>query len=154
MAKDRERQVISKNPKWVKESEKIRTVQLAFDFGRDVDTALRLIAARRHVSPSAIIRERLGLPIAAPSRKRISVSVNENELAELGNRYKIDPKDRAQIKKRISDLITAELESDDDINHVQIELERAHMKLASVKKESARIAASLQGLFNKEGKGE
>ncbi len=147
MTQNNDKDLISKNRKWVKESEKIRTTQLAFDFQSDIDTAVRLAAARRHVPPSAIVREKLGLSTAKPSRMRISVSLNEDELTDLGQRYGIDPSDKAQIKKRISQEISAQF-NDDGAEYTESELVKAQEKLAKIKAESERIASSLKGLFD------
>lgn len=154
MANDKKTSAIGKNSKWLKESEKIKSIQLSFDFDLAIDTAVRLAAARRHVPPSAIVREALGLSTVTPSRSRISLSFTNAELATLGERYGLDSSDKSKIKSCIAEQINDEFSNEEDIGMVQAELLRTQAKLAKVQKESEKIAASMKGLFKQDDSGD
>ena len=160
--------LIGKNEKWVKESAKIsatgklRSTQIAFDFDLDIDTALRLAAARRHITPSAIVREHLGLPIAEPSRKRISLSFTDLELIELASRYQLDHGDKAKVKNRISEeistLFSSDQNPDNDPHNTKEERLSAQKSLRDIKAEieglqssANRIKATIDEFYNHGG---
>ena len=149
MTNKKKTDLIGKNDKWAKESanisssEKIRSTQIAFDFDLDLDTVLRLAAARRHITPSAIVREHLGLPIAEPSRKRISLSFTDSELAELAIRYQLDYIDKVKIKSYISNDISTTFSSDDDSQNALI---RKKDELFKMQKSLNRVKAEVQAL--------
>ncbi len=97
--------------KWEAESAKIRKVQISLDFPDAADILLRTLAAREHKAPSSMIREIVGMPSSPPKRARIGVSFNDEELQELGQRYDIDPTDKAEIRRRLTDEVTSVLTS-------------------------------------------
>lgn len=100
--------------KWEKESEKIRKVQISLDFPDAADIMLRTLAAREHKAPSSMIREILGMPSSPPKRARIGVSFNDDELRQLGKRYHIDPSNRAEIRRRVTEEVTSVLSQTDE----------------------------------------
>ena len=53
-----------------------------------------------------MIREIVGMPSSPPKRARIGVSFNDDELEELGRRYGIDPQDKAEIRRRLTEEVT------------------------------------------------
>ncbi len=101
----------SQNAKWQRESAKIRSVQISLDFPDAADVLLRTLAAREHKAPSSMIREIVGMPSSPPKRARIGVSFNDHELEELGKRYQIDPSDKAEIRRRLTEEVTSVLSS-------------------------------------------
>lgn len=166
MSDDKSTDIISKNQEWAQEAakirstEKTRTKQISFDFDLDVDTALRLVAARRHLTPSAIVRERLDLPIAEPTRKRISLSFTDIELSELAARYNLDSIDTTQIKSFISKEIQGAFnntgDAEDGLGRKKDELARAENALNLVKDEmnslqnaAIKISLNIESLCKK-----
>ena len=103
--------------KWQSESAKIRKVQISLDFPDAADILLRTLAAREHKAPSAMIREIVGMPSSPPKRARIGVSFNDEELKKLGQRYSIDPEDKAEIRRRLTDEVTRVLSAAERIEH-------------------------------------
>lgn len=87
----------------------LRKVQISLDFPEVADTLLRTLAAHEHKAPSAMIREILGMPSSPPKRARIGVSFNDHELAELGVRYGVDPTNKAEIRRKLTQEVTAVL---------------------------------------------
>jgi hypothetical protein len=152
MTSKKKTDLIDKNDKWAKESANIsssgavRSTQIAFDFDLDLDTVLRQAAARRHITPSAIIREHLELTIAEPSRKRISLSFTDSELAELAIRYQLDHVDKVKIKNCIAnDISTAfsvEDRSQSDLVSKKEELFKVQELLNCVKTEVQALQAA------------
>ncbi len=118
-----------KNPKWERESAQIRKVQISLDFPDAADILLRTLAAREHKAPSSMIREIVGMPSSPPKRARIGVSFNEQELLELGERYGIDPSDKAEIRRKLTDEVTRVLSSTEP----EVEQENADSKSAKQK---------------------
>jgi len=96
----------TRHAKWQVESDKIRKVQISLDFPDTADVLLRTLAAREHTAPSSMVRQILGMPSSPPKRARIGVSFNDDELAELGRRYNIDPNNRAEIRRRVTEEVT------------------------------------------------
>lgn len=95
--------------KWEAESAKIRKVQISLDFPDAADILLRTLAAREHKAPSSMIREIVGMSSSPPKRARIGVSFNDQELHDLGQRYDIDPNDKAEIRRRLTEEVTSVL---------------------------------------------
>jgi len=112
---DANKGIASKHKKWEDESAKIRKVQISLDFPDAADILLRTLAAREHKAPSSMIREILGMPSSPPKRARIGVSFNDDELNELGQRYDIDPGDRAEIRRRMTEEVTQVLSNAEEL---------------------------------------
>ena len=114
MSQDKKKSMAATHEKWEKESEKIRKVQISLDFPDAADIMLRTLAAREHKAPSSMIREILGMPSSPPKRARIGVSFNDQELRELGKRYRIDPNNKAEIRRRLTEEVTSVLSQTDE----------------------------------------
>lgn len=93
--------------RWQGSEEAIRAVQVAFDVGEEVITAVRKAAFESGYSTSDQVRVVLGLPvIRQPKRPRLTVSLAPADYEMLGARYGLAPADRLAIKERvIADLI-------------------------------------------------
>ncbi len=115
--------------KWQRESEAIRKVQISLDFPDAADVLLRTLAAREHKAPSAMIREIIGMPSSPPKRARIGVSFNEAELLELGERYGVNPNDKAEIRRQLTAEVTSVLSSADAPNSIPEVKESKNSKL-------------------------
>ena len=144
MPKDKKTDVIKSNPKWAAESEKIKSIQLAFDFDLTIDTAVRLAAARKHMPPSAIVRETLGLTVNAPSRSRISVSLSNDDLNQLAKRYNLDSNDRAKIKACIDKEISDTFAYEENVENIQAELDQTRAQIRRFLKESEKLTQSMK----------
>jgi len=138
MPKDKKTDVIKSNPKWAAESEKIKSIQLAFDFDLAIDTAVRLAAARKHMPPSAIVRETLGLTVNA---------------SQLAKRYKLDPSERAKIKACIDREISDTFADDDNIENIQAELDQTRAQIRRFLKESEKLTQSMKPHLGNENSG-
>lgn len=114
MPKGKKSDLIDSHAKWTQESAKIRKVQISLDFPDSTDIFLRTLAARQHKAPSSLVREILGLPSSPPKRARIGVSFNDNELKALGERYGIDPLDRAEIRRQVTEEVKGILPSTEE----------------------------------------
>ncbi len=112
---NKSKNLTDKNPKWERESAQIRKVQISLDFPDAADTLLRTLAAREHKAPSSMIREIVGMPSSPPKRARIGVSFNEQELFELGERYDVDPNNKAEIRRKLTEEVTKVLNSTDEL---------------------------------------
>ena len=99
------------NPKWEQESDKIRKVQISLDFPETEDVLIRTLAAREHQAPSALVREILGLETSPPKRARIGVSFNDKELEALAERYGVQASNKAEIRRKVTEEVTAVLSS-------------------------------------------
>ncbi len=108
-----------KHGKWQRESDAIRKVQISLDFPDAADILLRTLAAREHKAPSAMIREIVGMPSSPPKRARIGVSFNQAELQKLGERYDVDPHDKALIRRKLTEEVSAVLSNADTQDDAQ-----------------------------------
>ncbi len=93
------------------------------DFPEVADTLLRTLAAHEHKAPSAMVREILGMPSSPPKRARIGVSFNDHELVELGIRYGVDPTDKAEIRRKLTQEVTAVLSTSEFTGISKVEKE-------------------------------
>lgn len=107
MPKDKKNNLVNRHAKWEQESARIRKVQISLDFSDSTDLLLRTLAAREHKAPSSLIREILGMPVSPPKRARIGVSFNDEELNALGERYDIDPQNRAEIRRKVTEEVSS-----------------------------------------------
>lgn len=90
-------------PKRFRSSDKqIKKMQLAFEFGADIEKELKLEALDNGLSPTAQLRKILCLPGAIPVKPRLSVTLSDEDLTILAKRYHIDPNDRAFMRLNIS----------------------------------------------------
>jgi len=62
-----------------------------------------------------MVREIIGMPSGSQKRARIGVSFNDEELEMLGKRYDIDPQDKANIRRKLTEEVVAVLVSAENI---------------------------------------
>lgn len=92
--------------KWEDEKKAIRATQVAFDVGEQVQYVIRKEALDRNVNPSDRIRQILGLKVLSkPKRLRLSVSLNNDEMAYLAKAYQVDVDDPVEIKRRAAEKL-------------------------------------------------
>ena len=90
-------------PKRFRSSDKqIKKMQLAFEFGNKIEKGLKLEAIDNGLSPTAQLRNILNLPGGIPIKPRLSVTLSDEDLKILAERYHIDPGDRAFMRLNIS----------------------------------------------------
>lgn len=94
-----------KNPQWQKQKTVLKKIQINFDFLPDVDRRIRLDAVNTSKSPSAVVREILGMETKTPQRPRLGVSFSEDELSDLYQRYGLSEGDRAALTRRITEQL-------------------------------------------------
>jgi len=117
--------------KWQDEADKIRKVQISLDFPDTADILLRVLAARKHKAPSSMIREILGMPSNPPKRARIGVSFNDDELIELGRRYGVEPDNKAEIRRKMTEEVTQVLSNTQGLDSEESRSERENEKTVS-----------------------
>lgn len=94
--------------RWSKSAKAIQAVQVAFDVEERVLEAVRREACRRNLTPSDQIREIVGLTVAKrPKRPRLTLSLNQEDYAQLAQRYGLNVDDRLGIKEAVTqELVT------------------------------------------------
>jgi len=80
----------------------IKKMQLAFEFGHDIEKGLKSEAIANGLSPTAQLRQILSLPSGIPIKPRLSVTLSHDDLEILADRYHIDPSDRAFMRLNIN----------------------------------------------------
>lgn len=86
--------------KWEKEKSALKAVQVAFDVGDDVNQLIRFEALTQGINPTDRVRQLLGLAVnARPIRPRLSISLSEQDFAELAARFGVDASDRLKIRQ-------------------------------------------------------
>lgn len=105
---------IDSNPKWQKQQNALKKVQVNFELIKPVDRKIRIEAAETGESPSNIIRKVLGLDVKPPVRPRLGVSLSELELQALARKYKVDPEDRRALVRRATEAVQAHYENSND----------------------------------------
>ena len=93
------------------EAAQLKKVQVNFSFKPSVDRALRHEAIDRELTPSNLLREKLGLDSTRTVRQRLGVSLDDDDFVLLGKRYGIDPSDRNAIKKRATVDVQAQYQT-------------------------------------------
>ena len=92
---------VQKPPRWQGNEQALRAVQVAFDVEEAVMEAIRVAAFHGNVSTSTQIRQVLGLPVPACSKRpRLTVTLSESDYALLASRYGLKPDDRLGIKEK------------------------------------------------------
>lgn len=85
--------------KWRKEGKAVRAVQIAFDLEEEIQRNIRQEALDLGINPSDRIRQILGLSmIRKPKRLRLSISLSDEDFAELAEQFDLDVSDRVKIK--------------------------------------------------------
>lgn len=96
---------INQNAKWKKEAEQLKKVQINFSFKTSVDQALRHEAVDKEMTPSNLLREKLGLEAKQAVRQRLGVSLDDSDFEVLAKKYQLDPNERNAIKKKATEDI-------------------------------------------------
>ncbi len=88
--------------KWAKSAKAAKAVQVAFDMDEKVQYSIRKKALDEGLSPSDQIRHILELPThRRPKRPRLTVSLSNDDYEQLAVRYKLDPEQQLEIKKKV-----------------------------------------------------
>lgn len=92
--------------KWEDEKRAIKATQVAFDVGEQVQYVIRKEALDRNVNPPDRIRQILGLKVSSkPKRLRLSISLNDEEMAFLAEKYQLNSIDPIEIKRRAAEKL-------------------------------------------------
>lgn len=103
---------MSTSDKWQKERQAARAVQIAFDLGHEVSYLIRTEALERGINPPDRIRQILGLPVSSkPIRPRLSISLTEEDFAQLAAEFGVDPSDKLKIRQIAAEKLLEHLES-------------------------------------------
>ncbi|PCK10056.1 MAG: hypothetical protein COA42_00190 [Alteromonadaceae bacterium] len=102
---------VKQNEKWAKEAAQLKKLQVNFSFVPQVDRALRHEAVDLDMTPSNLLREKLGLTSSKTVRQRLGVSLDEGDFHCLAERYELDPNDRNAIKRRATEEIQKQYQS-------------------------------------------
>jgi len=94
---------MSKNEKWEKQRKAAKATQIAFELEQKAALHIRELAAREGITPSDQIRKMVGLSYSLPKRPRLTVSLKPEDYIVLAKKYKLEPKETLEIKRRIMD---------------------------------------------------
>ncbi len=86
---------------WNKDNKAVKATQIAFELEQKVARQIHAMAAKEGLTTSNQIRKLMGLSYSPPKRPRLTVSLSSEDYAELGKKYKIDPEDTLEIKRKI-----------------------------------------------------
>lgn len=101
---------MSTSDKWQKERQAVKAVQVAFDLGHEVSYLIRTEALQRGINPPDRIREILGLPVSPkPIRPRLSISLSEEDFAQLAAEFGIEVSDKLKIRQMAAEKLLAHL---------------------------------------------
>ena len=90
-----------KSTKWNKNNKAVKATQVAFELEQKVARQIHEMAVKEGLTSSNQIRKLMGLPYSPPKRPRLTVSLSQEDYIELGKKYKIDPSDSLEIKRKI-----------------------------------------------------
>lgn len=95
---------MSKRPDWSKEEQAVEAVQLAFDMSNEIQKSFRVAAAMQDMTTPDMVRKVLHLPYRKRRRRpRLTVTLREEDFAELASRYNLDPDDRLAIRQKVAE---------------------------------------------------
>ncbi|WP_018690803.1 hypothetical protein [Algicola sagamiensis] len=98
--------MVTKTEKWEKQEKAIRATQLAFDLSANVQKTIKKVAIDEDLTPSDMIRQILGLEVKSKkTRQRLSFYLNDDELAELAQKFEIEKEDKRAIKQRVAEKL-------------------------------------------------
>jgi hypothetical protein len=92
---------MAKTTKWNKDNKAVKATQVAFELEQKVARQIHEMAAKEGLTPSSQIRKLVGLTYSPPKRPRLTVSLSPEDYVELGKKYKVDPEDTLEIKRKI-----------------------------------------------------
>ncbi len=102
---------MSTSDKWQKERQAIKAVQVAFDLGHEVSYLIRTEALERGINPPDRILEILGLPVSSkPIRPRLSISLSEEDFAQLAKDFGVDVSDKLKIRQIAAERLLTHLD--------------------------------------------
>ncbi len=92
----------SLSEKWPKERKSMRATQVAFDANECMDNCIRKTAYERGMSASDVIREIIGLNVnKAIKRKRLTVSLSEDDYELLAKKYALKRVNKSLVKQLV-----------------------------------------------------
>ena len=98
---------IDQHETWRKQRDKLKKVQLQFEFIQEVDRQIKLDAIAKGTTPSNIVRDVLGFKPAGPKRPRVGISLDAEEIRKLALRFSLDPDDRRALVRRATEAVHA-----------------------------------------------
>lgn len=102
--------------RWQKSDKAIRALQWAFDLNQTIQKVVRIKAAEQAISPSDCLRKILQLEVRSKQvRPRLTLSLNEDDIKLLAERYAICPDDITQIKAKAAAEIIHHVEENNDL---------------------------------------
>lgn len=91
---------MSGKKRWEKERAAVAAVQVAFDLGVETQTRIKKRALDEQLHPSEFIRKILGLHYKAkPVRPRLTLSLSDEDFAQLAEQWGLDAQERLKIKE-------------------------------------------------------
>lgn len=82
-----------------------KAIQISFDLDCETMNKIRLKSLESGLTPQDQIRTLLNLSTNKPQRPRIGISITEEEISVLAEKYGIKPGDRLALKKCIQSEI-------------------------------------------------
>lgn len=102
-----------KKSKWQRQEQAIRATQMAFDLTSEVQKRIKKQAIDEELTPSDMIRKILQLDVKSKkTRQRLSFNLNDDELAELANRFGVDVEDKRAVKQQVADILITKFSKD------------------------------------------
>ncbi len=90
-----------KTTQWNQGDSAVKATQVAFELEQKIARQIHEMAAKEGLTTSSQIRKLIALPYSPPKRPRLTVSLSSEDYIELGKKYKIDPADTLEIKRKI-----------------------------------------------------
>ncbi|NOH53366.1 hypothetical protein F0266_10515 [Vibrio coralliilyticus] len=98
--------------KWDQNRKVVKATQVAFEMEQKVARQIHEMAAKEGLTPSSQIRKLVGLSYSPPKRPRLTISLSEEDYQALGDKYRVDPQDRLEIKRRIMEELLSLVDVD------------------------------------------
>ena len=88
--------------KWESGGRALKAAQVAIDASEKLIVEIKREACMDNMTPSDKVRQIVGLAVASPpKRPRLTMSLKEEDFAELAKRYGCDPTNSMEIKRRV-----------------------------------------------------
>jgi hypothetical protein len=98
--------VTDKQAKWQRQEQAVRATQMAFDLTSDVQKSIKKQAIDEELTPSDMIRKILKLDVKSKkTRQRLSFNLNDDEIAELAERFGVQADDKRAVKQQVADIL-------------------------------------------------
>ena len=98
--------------KWDQNRKVVKATQVDFEMEQNVALQIHEMAAKDGLTPSSQIRKLVGLSYSPPKRPRLTISLSEEDYQALGDKYRVDPQDRLEIKRRIMEELISLVDVD------------------------------------------